>query len=389
MMIMPLYIIDSGGTAGQLGLFSFLSFLPTLMIYPLAGVLGDRMNRKEIMVITDLVSGSVLLVLVILAYWERLSLLILLAAQVIIVLMNGIFEPATRGMLSQLVDKKEATRSNALVSSLRSASIMIGPVIGAALYARFGMNIVFLVNGISFLLSALSEMMISYVHINGKVKTGIAGIFHDLSEGVVFIRSSKTTSLLCFLYLVNYMILQPIFSVILPLLFKMNLKFSDVEYGYMQMMIIFGGLVGSIFVGTLFGKDGKLRSPLIWGTGFVSVSVLLYAVLIAPGSISLLGSDTYLYFSLLAGALGLLSLSSAFIIVPLQAHIQKETPSQYMSRVFSLIGLLSRGGIPLGALIYGVVIGYMTLHTTVLAAALLMIAASIIVVILLLRDQEI
>ncbi len=49
-VIMPLYIIDTGGSAATVGLFSFLSLMPTLLIYPFAGVLGDRLNRKAIMV---------------------------------------------------------------------------------------------------------------------------------------------------------------------------------------------------------------------------------------------------------------------------------------------------------------------------------------------------
>lgn len=134
MMIMPLYIIDIGGTAATIGLFSFISFLPTLLIYPFAGVIGDRINRKTIMIVTDLISALTIIPLAMLAYLDMIRISILLVAQVIIVLMNGMFEPATRGMLPKLVDKEEATRSNAIVSSMRTASIMIGPVIGAALF---------------------------------------------------------------------------------------------------------------------------------------------------------------------------------------------------------------------------------------------------------------
>ncbi|TCP95836.1 MFS transporter [Serpentinicella alkaliphila] len=113
MIIMHLYIFDIGGTAATIGIFLFLSFLPTLIIYPFAGVFGDRLNRKTIMVVTDLISAGVILMLVILAYWDMSSIGILLVAQVIIILMNGLFEPATRGMLPQLVYKEEVTRSNA------------------------------------------------------------------------------------------------------------------------------------------------------------------------------------------------------------------------------------------------------------------------------------
>lgn len=373
MMMMPLYIIDVGGTAATLGLFAFLSFLPVLVIYPFAGVIGDRMNRKTIMVATDFVSAGVILILAILAYQDMLNIPILLVAQVIIILMNGLFEPATRGMLPQLVEKDEATSSNSMVSAGRSASIMIGPLIGAALYAHFGIVMIFIVNGISFLISGISEMMIQYTHIKHESAQGALGILNDLSEGIKFVLSNRIISALCLYYFVNYMVMQPIFSVILPMLFKSSLKFSDQQYGFTQMMIIFGALLGSVLVGALFGKAGKVRVSLAWGTGLVLAGMLIYSALILPDSMLLLGGKSHVYFALLAGVHCLISAASTFIIVPIQAYVQKETRDQYMSRVFSLLGLLSRGGLPLGALVYGIVLERVPLHSAVLAASLIIL----------------
>ncbi|SNT11190.1 Major Facilitator Superfamily protein [Anaerovirgula multivorans] len=130
MMIMPLYIIDVGGSAATIGLFSFLSLLPALIIYPFAGVIGDRMNRKMIMVVTDIISAGVILALGLISYLGFMRISILLIVQAVISLLNGLFEPATRGMLPQLVDKEELTQSNSTVASMRSISIMLGPVMG-------------------------------------------------------------------------------------------------------------------------------------------------------------------------------------------------------------------------------------------------------------------
>jgi len=47
-VIMPLYIIDIGDSAATIGLFSFLSLVPALLVYPFAGVLGDRSNRNTL-----------------------------------------------------------------------------------------------------------------------------------------------------------------------------------------------------------------------------------------------------------------------------------------------------------------------------------------------------
>ncbi|MGB4149340.1 MAG: hypothetical protein WBJ92_10035, partial [Tepidanaerobacteraceae bacterium] len=78
MVIMPLYIIDIGGSAATVGLFSFLAIMPTIFIYPFAGVLGDRLNRKTIMVATDLASGGVILALALTSYFGKMSLAMLL-----------------------------------------------------------------------------------------------------------------------------------------------------------------------------------------------------------------------------------------------------------------------------------------------------------------------
>lgn len=74
LVIAPLYIIDVGGSAATVGLFSFLSLLPMLLVFSFAGVLGDRMNRKAIMVVTDFVSSGVILGLAFMSYKGEMSI---------------------------------------------------------------------------------------------------------------------------------------------------------------------------------------------------------------------------------------------------------------------------------------------------------------------------
>jgi predicted MFS family arabinose efflux permease len=75
----------------------------------------------------------------------------------------------------------------------------------------------------------------------------------------------------------------------------------------------------------------------------------------------------------LAAVLGLFSAGNMFISVPIQTYIQQATPNEYMSRVFSLVSLISRGGIPFGALIYGMILETAEMHWTVLITTILMI----------------
>ena len=389
MVIMPLYIIDIGGSAATVGLFSFLAIMPTIFIYPFAGVLGDRLNRKTIMVATDLASGGVILALALTSYFGKMSLAVLLLVQTIISLLNGIFDPATKGMLPQLVDEAELTRANSAVASLRTLSSLLGPVIGTVLYANLGITVLFFINGISFLLSAISEIFIKYEHFRHKAGEGIMGIMTDLSEGIKFILDKKMIRQLCVFFLIIYALIQPIFAVVLPLFFRSQLNYSDTQYGYLQMIIILGALMGSILVGLLFGKEKKMLRLLKMGSNLLIAMMLAFSLLLFPYVISQLGDDTFLYFFLLSAVLFILSVAIMFIHVPIQGLIQRKTPNEYMSRIFSIVGVITKGGIPLGALVYGFILNRIEMHWTILSATVLIILISLVFLISLSKLHDI
>lgn len=389
MVVIPLYIIDAGGSAATLGLFSFLALMPALLIYPLAGVLGDRLNRKTIMVVTDFVSAGIIIALAYTSYLGKMSLTLLLAVQVIVSLLNGMFDPATKGMLPQLVEQDKLTRANSAVASLRTLAALLGPVIGVALYTSLGITVLFLINGLSFLLSAGSEMLIGYKHSRRQVSQGIPGIVTDLSEGIKFISDNKLIRKLCVFFFMIYALIQPIFSVVLPLLFRTRLSYSDTQYGYLQMIIILGALLGSILVGLIFGKEKKVIKALMIGCNLLMGMMLAFSVLLFPSSLSQMGNDTLLYFSLLSGVLCLLSVAIMFIHVPIQALIQRKTPSGYMSRIFSMVGIITKGGIPLGALMYGFILNSIEMHWTIFSATLLMMLISVVFLISLAKTHDI
>ncbi|NYB73231.1 MFS transporter [Sedimentibacter hydroxybenzoicus DSM 7310] len=370
MIVMPLYIIDIGGSAATVGLYSFLS-LATVFVYPMAGVLGDRLNRKTIMVSTDFASAGVVLMLSACAYYKLISLPILLIAQVLIATLNGIFDPATKGMVPQIVEHSQLTKANSVISALRTTSVLLGSAIGSMLYVNLGVTVLFLLNGISFFLSGCSEMFISYQHIRSNNDGKSLGMLSDLMDGIRFILQNKIIGKLCVYFLITYALVQPIFNVVLPVFFRSSLSYSDVQYGYLQMFVITGALLGSILVGVLFGKGHQVKKSLFTGCTLMVIVLSLLTTLIFPFFISLFGNNTTAYFLLLSGALCLLSAVLMLIHIPVQTYIQMSTPNEYMSRIFSIVGMITKGGMPLGALLYGVILEKVAVHWTMLFTTLL------------------
>jgi len=375
MVAMPLYILDIGGSAATIGLLSFTAFLPAMLIYPFAGVLGDRCNRKTIMILTKLGSGIVLLALTALAYWGFLNLPFLLSGLIAVSVLNGLFDPATKGILPQLVDADNLSQANSVASSLRMLSSLAGPVVGVTLYVSFGMTILFAINAICFLLSSCTDMLILYRH---KKPEGQTKFFTELTDGFKFILNRTEIRNLCFFLLVLFAMVQPLFSVTLPLLFRTTLDYTDTQYGYLQMIIVAGAFLGSVLVGVLFGKGNKEARALTIGLVLLMVSMFGFSALIFPYSIARFVSSSLVYFALLGGSLGLLSAAIMFINVPVHTIIQKQSPSEYMSRVFSVVAMIAKGGLPFGALIYGFVLDRFAIHEVISVSSMLMLLISIV-----------
>ncbi len=377
MIVMPLFIIDMGGSAATVGFYSFLS-LATVLVYPFAGVLGDRWNRKTIMVGADFASAGVVLLLFLCSYLHLLNLPILLIAQILMATLNGLFDPSTKGMVPQFVERSQLTKVNSGISALRTISVLLGSAIGSMLYVNVGVTVLFLLNGTSFFLSASSEMFISYRHVEREKNEKATSLLSDLMAGIRFILHNKIIGRLCAYFLITYAFIQPIFNVVMPVFFRGSLSYSDIQYGYLQMVIIMGALLGSVIVGALFGKSVQLKKSLSIGCGLMVGILGLFTTLSSPFSIQLLGNDTAVFFVSLATALCLLSAVLMLIHIPVQTYIQTATPNEYMSRVFSIVGMITKGGMPLGALIYGLILERIAVHWAMLCTMLFVLVSSIL-----------
>ncbi len=367
-LIMPLYILDIGGTARTIGLYSFLYILPILLIFPFGGVIGDRLNRKRIMVLADLMSGLLVLLLALLSYFGRLNIVLLLVFQVVVSMFYGFFDPATKGMIPQIVKREALSKANAKVASIRIMAGMLAPLIAVTLYTQFGITLLFAANGLSFLFSALSETFIAYRHEGKAGNIQMRSILADLADGIKYIVQEKMIFRFCLFFFVINAMISPLFSVVLPLFFRTVLSYTDTYYGYLQTMLFLGALVGSLLAG-MVAKDHTLGRLLRRGVLMISGSIFLYAVMLQPFTLAALGNDTLPYFLAFGLCLFLLYTTMMLVSIPLQTLIQRETPANYMSRVFSIISLITKGGAPLGALCYGLIVDQVSIHISAMVLA--------------------
>lgn len=377
MIALPLFILDKTGSATMMGIFAFLSMMPTLLAAPIAGVLGDRFNRKTIAVLTDCGRGLFTFFLAWLAFAGRISIPALFACQVFVAILDSLFSAATAAMLPDLVEPANYGKANAARSGVDSVSMIVGPILGGVVYGFWGIQIVFLVNAVSFVASALCEWLIVYQPpVLTKTPITIKSTFREIRETCHFIwKNLGLRQLFLFAMLTNFLT-TPLFGVGLPFMLKQVIGFNSTQYGYLMTTFMAGILLGNIVLGTILAKSGsgRLMRMGLFIEGFLLIG-LMYAFF--PNFTALLGGPSWALFGVIAGGFVIGGFFNAFVNTPLQTNLQKMVPAGMRARFFAVLGLFAQLAVPVGAFIYGLLLDTLPPHLLLLGISVLSLAITL------------
>lgn len=366
---LPLFILDKTGSGTMMGVFAMLSIVPTLVVAPFAGVLGDRLNRKTIAVYTDFGRGAIILLLAWLAFTGRINIAALFVCQVFVSILDSLFGAATSAMLPDLVDPESYSRANSFRNGADSLSMILGPMLGGIIYGLWGVQTVFLINALSFLFSALCEWLIAYRPIARKdARLTLKSTFGDLDEILSFIwRQVGLKQLVLFALFVNFLT-SPTFSVGMPFVLKKVIGFSSEQYGYLMTTYMGGALLGNVLLGVFLARAGLGR---IMKGGLLAQGLLIVGLACAffPSMVQFLHGPGWILFGVIAAAFVLIGFFNAFFNTPLQTNLQKMVPAGMRARLFAVLGLVAQLAVPVGSMVYGFSLDRMAPHLFVLGVA--------------------
>ncbi len=146
-------LIDLTGRAGSVALALVLQVLPQTFIGPTAGVVNDRISRKQVMIAADL--ARVVIVFSMLLVRSRSMVWLVYPLLLLETLMAAFFEPARSSVIPNITPRDQLTTANTLASTTWSFNLAIGAALGGLVGLLLGRNAVFLLNALSFLASAL------------------------------------------------------------------------------------------------------------------------------------------------------------------------------------------------------------------------------------------
>lgn len=341
LLALSYWVLETTQSALMMGVVMFASFFPEALIGLFAGAVVDRYDRKGIIIITDLLRGLVVLFLAALFYFDQASVLWIIIAQVILSLNTAFFNPCIPAVLPQIVKEAQLANANSYTQLIRGISTVIGPIIGGIAAASFGYLIVFLVNGVSFLISAGLEAFLQLPH-KDKVTTK-SDLIADVKEGVLFIRRDQSLMiLLAVIALIHFFVGS--FQTITPVLAS-QLTGNGVQIlGYLQTA--FGtGMIAISFILAMTRSINNKESSLLFGAiFFIGLTSLVLSAMLFYG----LSSPVFYIVPFFLYGGFLISAVTGFRTI-----VQKRIPNQMAGRVFGVAFSLGDISIPLAMLTYG------------------------------------
>ena len=186
-------LLELTGHAGSVALALVLQVLPQTFVGPMAGVINDRVSRKKVMIIADV--ARMFIVLAMLLVRSRSAVWLVYPLLVCETVMAAFFEPARTSVIPNITRREDVILANTLSSTTWSLNLVMGATLGGIVAALLGRNAVFLLNALSFLVSALLIGGMRFVepHVNLDKPLRLAELvdFSPIVEGARYVRSRK------------------------------------------------------------------------------------------------------------------------------------------------------------------------------------------------------
>ena len=343
------YILELTGSGTATGTLLLLSTLPGVLLGPFGGVMADRINRKFLIVGMDVSRGLIALWLGWIIYTGGAGFLHLAVATVLISISSSFFNPAVDATLPNLVDDRNLQQANSYRHFNMQFTAIIGAAVGGILISIFGVSGVIIFNGVSYLVSAFSELFIwvPNVEMNMAEKTGF---IEDMMIGGKFIYNDKTLFTLFGLSMIVNFLFSGVMAVGLPFVFKQILEVKSSLYGFSQSVFPAGAVIGTLIISFL-PEIRDYFKVLLWTASLQTLALFCLGIPLIPGILN--NNATFTIYLILLGILVFFGFVNAINNIPINVLLQRIIPDHLRGRIFGLLSTLNQGLVPISMAFIG------------------------------------
>lgn len=349
--VLPLYLLNQTGSSALYGTVTACAFLPAIILSPAGGIVADRVNKRNIMVILDFFTAGVIAAFSLLA--GGINLVVMITATLMLLYgIAGAYQPSVQASIPALVSRKNILAANSVVNIIHSFSSLLGPVFGGVLYSACGLKPVLLMCIVCFFLSAVMELFIRIPFTKQKFAGSMwKTVREDFMESIRFIRREEPAIGKALLAVCGInLFLSAMLVVGVPYIVTEVLPFEpDLAKrlcGYAEGALAAGGLAGGIGSGVFSGrlKIGKVGN-LIMGCAVWVFPMAAALMLFSSGMVNYMVMLVCCFFIMVC---------STIFTVQMMSFVQSRTPGNLIGKVIAVMLTVSMCAQPLGNAMYGV-----------------------------------
>ncbi|MFH0749992.1 MAG: MFS transporter [Candidatus Gottesmanbacteria bacterium] len=353
-----------------LGIISAVNMIPTIIFVLFAGVLVDRINKRRMFIVFQIVYAVIAFVLYLLIVTKTIQLWHIFCAAFVGGVVFAFEHPTRQTFMMDLVEKKYWPSALSLSSALFNSARALGPAAAGIVIASLGIAPAYLINSISFFAVIISLFLMKFPPRIEEVKQETP-FFAGMKEGLQYIKNNKIY--LAILAIVGIMTfftwpgstLQPVFA-------HDIFKKGEVGFGFIQSFFGIGAMVGGLTFSKVFEKLKKKYRLLYVSVGVAVITMIGYAW--AP----------WFWFALLMQIIAGWAISTVFALNGTLMVIA--LPGELRGRVLSIYTFVFMGFMPFGALLASLLVDIIGPQMIVTICAI-GIAISVSILILLMRGK--
>ncbi|WP_102401118.1 MFS transporter [Haloimpatiens massiliensis] len=333
------WILAVTGSTALMGTLMAVSTLPRVILSPFAGVFVDRWDRKKVIVVGDLIRGVCITFIGVAACLGFIKIWMVFVAGIIMNLCAAFFNPAVSSTLPDITPKSKLVKANSVYNMIYTGTNIVGNSAGGFIFKILGAPIMFLINGISYLFSAFTEIFIKIPEMHRETNKEKSTFFNDMKDGFRFVWKFKglrnfliMAAAMNFFGGIGIMLLIPFFN--------MNASLGPAKYGIASGVMSLGMFLGMLCV-SVINIPQKKKFMIFTGSFVLSIIFWMIFPLIS-------------IFPIMAIILGIGGFLNAIFNVLFSSTVQLTVPQEYRGKVFSLIATISGGLTPIAFAVGGI-----------------------------------
>ena len=343
------WVLAKTGSTAVMGLLMAMSVLPRVVISPFAGVLADRLDRKWIIVFTDGIRGITIIVIGIAALLGKIEVWMVMMGGIVLGICGSLFNPAVQAAIPSIIHKEHLVKGNSAISLASTGVDIIGKSMGGFLLQVLGAPVLFLINGISFIVSAISELFIIIPNQTREFRT--VNFLDDLKNGFQYVtKNAGLKYLYMTIAVLNFFAVMSL-TLLLPF-YNSKSYLGPEKYGISMAISSLGMFVGFFLLtivdinqfkkSLLFSLGGMITSLCIGLLPFTQNLILILVLLFING------------------------LNVAIVNSILLSSIQSSVPTNMLGKIFGFRRTLTSSLIPISMAIGGIVAEYVPIELIIL-----------------------